>query len=269
MSELSPDNRAAIAVAAPSAIVLEEVWLKFELRYYRKRLTLRGAALSAASSLLRRRRRGRNEEFWALRGVNLTVREGEVVGIIGSNGAGKSTLLRTIAGIYAPDKGSVRTEGIISTLLSLGAGFDLRRPGRENIYKNGILLGLSRKQVDARMEEIIETAGLGDFIDAPVMTYSSGMRARLGFSIATHVDPDILLVDEVIGAGDERFRARVGTIFDQLSHRRKTVVLVTHTMNALRQYCTRAVWLEAGKVRLDGAPEEVAEAYVEASRASS
>lgn len=200
-----------------------------------------------------------------LGGVSVSLKEGEVLGIVGPNGAGKSTLLRVIAGIYAPDRGRVSTRGSIATLLSFGAGFDLRRPGRENIQKNAILLGLTRDQVADRMNAVVEMSGLGEFIDAPVMTYSSGMRARLGFSIAVNVNPDILLIDEVIGAGDERFRQKVGTIFDQLSGRRKTIVFVTHNLGLLDQYCTRAVWLENAQVRLDGPSSEVREAYLSES----
>jgi ABC-type polysaccharide/polyol phosphate transport system ATPase subunit len=261
--------KAAPSDAPPqSAIVVDNVWLRFHLQFYKKRVTLRGAAVSHLSALLRGRTRARrSDEFWALRGVTLQVSEGEVLGVIGSNGAGKSTLLRTMAGIYAPDRGTVSTVGTIATLLSFGGGFDLRRPGRDNVYDEGILLGLTRKQMAERMDAIIEMSGLEEFIDAPVMTYSSGMRARLGFSIAVHVDPDILLVDEVVGAGDEKFRSRVGTIFDQLSDRRKTIVYVTHNLGSLRQYCSRAVWLEAGKVRMTGRPQEVAKEYVAASRA--
>jgi ABC-type polysaccharide/polyol phosphate transport system ATPase subunit len=249
-------------------IALEDVWLKFQLRYYKQRLTLRGEAVSRLSSLLHPRQRKKDDAFWALRGVNLTVSKGEIMGVIGPNGAGKSTLLRVIAGIYAPDRGVTRTRGVIATLLSLGAGFDLRRPGRENIYKNGTLLGLTHQQIDERMDEIIETAGLGEFIDAPVATYSSGMRARLGFSVATHVNADVLLIDEAIGAGDEKFRNRVGNIFDQLSHEKKTVVYVTHGLITLKQYCTRAIWLESGQVKLDGPPVEVANAYLATTKDS-
>jgi len=243
-------------------VALEDVWLRFNLRLYRKRLTLRGAAVKGLYSLLRPRRRVRSDDFWALRGVTLRIPEGEILGVMGPNGAGKSTLLRVVAGIYAPDRGRVETRGTIATLLSFGAGFDLRRPGRENVYKNATLLGLTREQTDERMNAIVDMSGLGEFIDAPVMTYSSGMRARLGFSIAVHVDPEILLIDEVVGAGDERFRQRVGSIFDQLSGRRKTIVFVTHSQQQLRQYCTRAVWLEEGRVQLHGIPEEVGEAYL-------
>ena len=251
-----------------AAIHVEDVWLRFLLRFHRKRVTLRGAVLGGLEGLLRRKGgRSKTGEFWALRGVDLRIGEGEIVGIVGPNGAGKSTLLRVIAGIYGVDRGNVRTRGSIGTLLSFGAGFDARLPGRENVYKNAILLGLRKAQVDERMDAIIEMSGLGDFIDAPVSTYSSGMRARLGFSVAVHADPHILLIDEVVAAGDERFRNRVGTIFDQFSHQHKTVLLVTHQISYLDQYCTRGVWLEEGKVRMDGPPEKVGKAYVEASKA--
>jgi len=187
------------------------------------------------------------------------------LGIVGFNGSGKSTLLRVIAGIYAPDRGRVETTGGIATLLSFGAGFDGRRSGRENIYNNGVLLGLRVKQIDERVDDIIELSELGDFIDAPVATYSSGMRARLGFAVATKVNPDIMLIDEVIGAGDKRFRTRVGNIFDQFSRGSRTVVFVTHDMALLREYCTCAIWLNEGKIQLEGFPAEVAEAYLASS----
>jgi len=263
MSDRAREPTPSLADTVPRpAVALEDVWLRFNLRLYRKRLTLRGAAVKGLYSLLRPRRRVRSDDFWALRGVTLRIPEGEILGVMGPNGAGKSTLLRVVAGIYAPDRGRVETRGTIATLLSFGAGFDLRRPGRENVYKNATLLGLTREQTDERMNAIVDMSGLGEFIDAPVMTYSSGMRARLGFSIAVHVDPEILLIDEVVGAGDERFRQRVGSIFDQLSGRRKTIVFVTHSQQQLRQYCTRAVWLEEGRVQLHGIPEEVGEAYL-------
>lgn len=251
-----------------TAISLEDVWLKFNLRLYKKRRTLRGAVIGGLHSLVRGRSRSRSDDFWALQGTTLSVQKGDVLGVIGPNGAGKSTLLRVIAGIYAPDRGTVQTNGTIATLLSLGAGFDGRRPGRENAIKNGTLLGLSRDAIDARMDAIIEMSDLGQFIDAPVMSYSSGMRARLGFAIAVNVDPDILLIDEVVGVGDERFRNRVGNIFDQLAARAKTVVFVTHNLSLLVDQCTRAMWLEKGKVRQIGSPEAARDAYVEAARAA-
>jgi ABC-type polysaccharide/polyol phosphate transport system ATPase subunit len=247
--------------------VVDDVWLKFQLQYYRKRNTLRRTAVTRLSSLLRGQwGEKRKDEFWALRGVTLSVPQGEVLGLVGPNGAGKSTLLRVIAGIYAPDHGRVTVCGTVATLLSFGAGFDLRRPGRENIYKNATLLGLTRECIDDRADAIVAMSGLGKFIDAPVMTYSAGMRARLGFSIAVNVDPDVLLIDEVVGVGDERFRARVGNIFDRLASSGRTIVFATHSLALLEQYCTQAVWIEEGQVRLQGAPSEVAKEYLSAAK---
>jgi len=249
--------------AATFAIDLSDVWLNFHLNFYKRRVTLRGAALSGLTSLIAGRRRSAGHQvFWALRGINLRIDHGESVGIIGPNGAGKSTLLRAMAGIYTPDKGVVRTDGNISTLLSLSAGFDLRRPGRENIFKNGILLGMTRSQIEERVDAIVEMADLGQFIDAPVATYSAGMRTRLGFSVAASVDPDIMLIDEVVNAGDARFRKRVGSIFDQLAGRQGTVVFVTHSTNLVKEYCSRAVWLEEGVIRMDGPAGEIVDAYL-------
>jgi len=251
------------------AIVLDDVSLKFRLRYYRQRRTLRGEIVGGISKALRARRRSSStSDFWALRGVTLAVHQGESLGIIGYNGSGKSTLLRVMAGIYAPDRGAVTTHGSIATLLSFGAGFDARQSGRDNIYHNGILLGLKRQEIGEIVDGIIELSGLDEFIDAPVSTYSAGMKARLGFAIAAHVRADILLVDEVIGAGDERFRARAGNIFDQLRNRKGTTVFVTHSMQLLKEYCTRAIWLHEGKVRLEGAPADVAKVYVNAAKQS-
>jgi len=268
MSERLPTAPSPSGLRPGTAVAVDNVWLKFHLRYYRKRNTLRAAAVMGLHSLFGgRRNRQRRDEFWALRGVSLSVGEGEVLGLVGPNGAGKSTLLRVIAGIYAPDRGRVAVRGAIATLLSLGAGFDVRRPGRENIYKNATLLGLSRERIEERVGAIVEMSELGDFIDAPVMTYSSGMRAKLGFSIAVNVDPDVLLIDEVVGAGDERFRNRVGNIFDRFSDGGKTIVFVTHSVTLLEQYCSRAAWIEDGQVRLDGEPAHVAKEYLQAAKA--
>jgi len=245
------------------AIDLNDVWLNFHLNFYKRRVTLRGAAISGLASLIAGRRRATGHQvFWALRGLSLTIGHGESVGIIGPNGAGKSTLLRVMAGIYTPDKGVVRTGGSISTLLSLSAGFDSRRPGRENIFKNGILLGMTRRQIEERVDSIVEMADLGQFIDAPVATYSAGMKTRLGFSVAASVDADIMLIDEVVNAGDARFRRRVGSIFDQLAGRQGTVVFVTHSTGLVKEYCRRAVWMEEGVIRMDGAADEVVDAYL-------
>lgn len=218
--------------------------------------------------LLRKEER-QASEFWALRGVTFSVEEGDVLGVIGPNGAGKSTLLRVIAGIYQPDEGELHVRGKVSPLLTLGAGFRPDLTGRDNIYLNGVLLGLSRKEIEARVEEIIAFAELEEFIDQPVRTYSSGMTARLGFAIATSLEPDILLIDEVLGVGDEHFRRKSEARMREFIDRAKAIVVVTHSMSFIRKFCTRALWVERGRVRLIGDPEEVVPRYLQEGKSRS
>jgi ABC-type polysaccharide/polyol phosphate transport system ATPase subunit len=208
------------------------------------------------------KRRPRADEFWALRDVSFEVAAGEVLGVIGPNGSGKSTLLRILARILQPDEGEVALRGRVSSLISLGAGFHIQLTGRENIETNGLLLGLTQKQVAERREAIIEFADLGAFIDAPVRTYSTGMRARLGFSVAVHVDPEILVVDEVLVVGDAAFRQRCATKIRELLRAGTTVVMVQHDMHAIIELCHRAMWLERGRVQQIGDPRDIVNAYL-------
>ena len=206
-------------------------------------------------------------DFIALEDVNLEVMEGEVVGIIGRNGAGKSTLLRVIAGIYAPDRGSVKTRGKTSLLASVGIGFNRELTGRENVYLYGAIIGLERKLIDSKIEEIVAFSQLEEFIDAPLKTYSSGMKARLGFSVAANLDADILLIDEVFGVGDATFRERSKTkIFKMVREANRTVVIVTHSSSILRQLCDRVVIVDDGRIVANGTPEEMIDAYEELIR---
>jgi ABC-type polysaccharide/polyol phosphate transport system ATPase subunit len=184
-----------------------------------------------------------------------------VVGIIGSNGAGKSTLLQVLARIMKPDKGTAIVHGTIGTLLSFGAGFNLELTGRENVFMNAAILGVTRAEIRERLGSIVELADIGDFFDAPVGTYSSGMRARLGFSVAAHINPDVLLIDEVIQAGDISFQRRAGNVLDRFRDQRKVIALVTHSAEVTRRYCSRTVWMEAGDVRMDGPTEDVLREY--------
>jgi lipopolysaccharide transport system ATP-binding protein len=202
-------------------------------------------------------------EMWidVLRGINLTVRQGATVGIIGRNGAGKSTLLKLITGIYTPTSGTVTVNGRISALLDLGAGFHPDFSGRENILINSIILGMSRAEVRARMPEIIAFSELGDFIDEPVRTYSSGMYMRLAFSVATHVDPDVLIIDEILAVGDEHFSHKSRAKMDEFQKNGKTIVLVTHDLATVERWCQEAAWIDAGKIRLSGAPSMVVSEY--------
>lgn len=209
-----------------------------------------------------RPRLGRVKSFRALDGVSLRVGRGEVVGIVGRNGSGKSTLLRVIAGIYEPDQGSVRTQGRISSLLELGAGFREELSGRENIALAGAIVGFSAAQMQELTPSIVDFSELGEQIDAPLRTYSSGMRSRLGFAVATAVDPEILLIDEALAVGDARFRERsMSRIEAMVRAEDTTVIVVSHNADELRRLCGRLILLERGKTVLDGEPEAVFERY--------
>ena len=202
-------------------------------------------------------------EFWALNDISFTVEKGERVGVLGFNGAGKSTLLKTIAGVLKPTKGSVEVHGVIAPLLELGAGFDMNYSGKENIYLYGATMGYSRKYIEERYNEIVEFSELKDFIDVPVKNYSSGMRARLGFAIATAVEPQVLILDEVLSVGDAKFRnkseAKVRSMFDK----GVTVLFVSHSTAQVRRLCTKAIILDKGKIIANGDVNEVCDKYDE------
>ena len=193
--------------------------------------------------------------------VSLRIPSGAAFGIVGRNGSGKSTLLKLMAGITRPTAGSVKVHGRVSALIELGAGFHPEISGRENVFINGVMLGLTRREIARRFEEIVEFAEMEDFIDAPVRTYSSGMYMRLGFAVAVHVDADVLLVDEVLAVGDERFSLKCLDKFAEYKRRGKTTVLVTHGLDVVERFCDEALWLDAGKVRTSGDPRRVLHAY--------
>jgi len=213
----------------------------------------------------RNQRQRSSGEFWALRHVSFTVERGDTVGIVGRNGSGKSTLLRVIAGVYPPDEGEVSVEGEVSTLFGLGTGFNVELSGRDNIYLNGVLIGLTKKRIDEISGAIIEFAELGDFIDMPVKTYSSGMRARLGFSIAMHSDKDIVLIDEIMGAGDAAFRQKADVEMSRIIGER-TVVIVSHSMPTIERFSNKVIWLNRGVMAAMGEPKEVIEQYLAESK---
>lgn len=205
--------------------------------------------------------RQRAEDFWALKGVDLRVPKGATVGLIGQNGSGKSTLLKVISRILYPNRGRVTVNGRLSTLLELGAGFHPDFTGRENIYLNASILGLSRRETRERLADIIAFSELGDFIDNPVRNYSSGMYMRLGFSVAVHVDPHVLLIDEVLAVGDLAFQGKCLDRIQKMQHEGRTIILVTHSPQQVEDLCDMAVWLDAGQVRLAGEAVSVARAY--------
>jgi ABC-type polysaccharide/polyol phosphate transport system ATPase subunit len=246
------------------AVYAEDVWVKFLIRYHRAEVTLRETfvRLLRFVSLSRNGRDRWSQEFWALRGIHLAAYPGDIVGVIGRNGSGKSTLLKTLAGICEADRGRVAVRGKVGCLLSFGVGFNTNLSGRENIYLNGSILGLRRREIDERFRDIVEFCELGKFIDAPVRTYSAGMRGRLGFSIAIHIDPDVLLIDEVLSVGDSAFRAKAGSILDRFRTAHKTVIIATHSMKLVQDVCNKAIWLHDGEIRAAGGPEEVVAAYL-------
>jgi ABC-2 type transport system ATP-binding protein len=236
----------------PGAIFAEGVSRRFRV-YPQRNVTLKDAIL--------RRRQLRREEIWALRDVSFGIEPGEAVGIVGRNGSGKTTLLRLIAGIFQPTGGRVEVAGEVGSLLGLGAGFHPDFTGRENVYMNGAIHGLSRSYVHERLEEIVSFAELEEFFDVPVRTYSSGMYMRLGFALATHLDPDILLLDEVFAVGDEAFQRKCFGKILELRERGRTIVFVSHVAPAVERVCERAILLTSGRVAHDGAAREVIKHY--------
>ena len=238
---------------ADYAIAAADLGVRYDLRFTKK-TTIR-------SSFAQMIGRGHIEQFWALRHVELRVQRGESLAVIGPNGAGKSTLLQVLAGIIRPSEGAVDVVGHVSGLLTLGAGFDKELTGRENILLGGAFLGLDDAVTRELLPSIIDYAELGEFIEAPMRTYSSGMRARLGFAIATSVEPDILLLDEVLATGDANFRAKSKTRVIEIVAAAKAVVLVTHDMNWVTEYCNRAILIEKGVVVAEGEPADVVELH--------
>jgi ABC-2 type transport system ATP-binding protein len=248
-------DQSASASTAQPAVQLRDLGIRYDLRLT-KRTTLKGSLAG-----MFRHNEGRENHFWALRHLNLTLAHGESLAIIGPNGAGKSTLLLALAGILQPSEGEVETNGRVSTLLTLGAGFEMDLTGRDNIDLAGAFLNIPQRDMDALTPGIIEFADIGQFIDAPVKTYSSGMRARLGFSIATAITPDILLLDEVLGTGDQTFRARSQARVRELVDKARAIVLVTHDLTYVSEFCNRAILLEKGQLIHEGEPDEVVALY--------
>jgi ABC-type polysaccharide/polyol phosphate transport system ATPase subunit len=200
-------------------------------------------------------------DFEALKGISFVVREGETVAIIGRNGSGKSTILKIIAGVYRPTAGEVRVSGQVGALIELGAGFHSDLTGRENIVLNGLLLGLSKQEIQAREKQILDFAELGDFIDSPVKQYSSGMYMRLGFAVATEIDPDILLIDEILAVGDESFQYKCSARIEDFRRRGKTIVFVSHNLAVVRQLCHHAFLIDGGELLAGGPVDEVIARY--------
>ena len=211
-------------------------------------------------------KRNRKEVREVLKGINLNIKKGEAVALIGVNGSGKSTLLKLMTKIIYPNKGKIITHGKLTSLLELGAGFHADFSGRENIYFNASIFGLTRKEIDNRLEQIIEFSELKDYIDNPVRTYSSGMFMRLAFAVAINVDADILLVDEILSVGDQHFQAKCIDKMKELRNEGKTMVFVTHSLGSARELCDRAVWLSNGTIKMDGDTDTVVDKYLEETK---
>lgn len=207
-------------------------------------------------------KKAQSEVFEAVKGVNFSVQKGEILGIVGKNGSGKSTMLKAIAGIFSPDEGIIDLHGNSVSLLSIGVGFQKKLTGRENILLSGLLLGFTETQVRDKMDEIIEFAGLGKFIDMPVKTYSSGMYSKLAFSITAILEADIMLIDEVLSVGDAKFKKKsYNKMKELISNENRTVVIVSHSSQQLRELCTSILWLHEGELKMQGDTKEVLEAY--------
>jgi len=236
-------------------IEAENIGIMFKLRHEKKQ-TIKKSAMN----IFGKRRPVQN--FWALRNVSFKVNKGESLGVIGKNGSGKTTLLRIIGGIFKPDEGSIKVEGKVSTLLSRTVGFQPELSGLENIYLSGTILGLKKKKIDAIIDDIIDFSELNNFIDVPIKTYSAGMYARLGFSIVVNIERDVILIDEILGVGDSRFKEKCETKMRQFKERGKTIILVSHNLEAIKKSCDRAVLLDKGAITAEGKPEKVVERYL-------
>jgi homopolymeric O-antigen transport system ATP-binding protein len=227
--------------------------------------TLRDSLARTASRVTAREAPAKRQEIWALRDVSFEVREGEVLGVIGRNGAGKSTLLKILTRITTPTSGRAVIRGRVGSLLEVGTGFNPELTGRENVYLNGSILGMKRREIQRKLPDIIEFSGIDKFIDTPVKRYSSGMGVRLAFSVAAHLEPEILLVDEVLAVGDAEFQQRCLGRMEDFSGRGRTVLFVSHNMQTINQFCDRVIWLDEGRVLEDGDPSEVVTHYLQST----
>jgi len=236
------------------AVHIDQISKKFRLYHERNQ---------SIKSVIMRGRRSVHEDFWALKDVSFEVPSGSTFGLIGSNGSGKSTLLKILAKIYYPEKGSVTHHGKIAALLEVGSGFHPELSGRENVFLNGSILGMSKKEVTRKFDEIVDFSGVEQFIDQPVKNYSSGMYVRLGFAIAINVDPDILVVDEVLAVGDAEFQDKCAQKFVDFKAAGKTVILVSHAMESVRSMCDQAAWLSHGELVMVGDADPTITAYLD------
>lgn len=239
------------------AVEVRDVWKKFRL-YHERNQSLKSAFMRGRTS--------RHEDFWALQGISLDVEKGTTHGLIGRNGSGKSTLLKCLAKIYWPTRGEISYNGTLASLLEVGSGFHLELSGRENIYLNGSILGMSRKAIDKKFDEIVDFSGIERFLDQPVKNYSSGMYVRLGFSIAINVEPDILVVDEVLSVGDAEFQEKSIKKFAEFKEQGRTIIVVSHSMALMDELCDRITWIDGGQLKETGSSSAVIARYLKDQR---
>lgn len=253
------EYNAATKDSADFVVNIEKVSVRYSIPHERI-ISLKEYAIS------RLKRTINYKDFWALRNISLEIYPGETIGIIGSNGAGKTTLLKVVARVLRPTEGRIRIRGHIAPLLGMGAGFDLELSGRDNIFLNGAMLGLSKKKISKHLNRIVEFSGICDFFDAPIRTYSTGMAARLGFAIATEVRPDILIVDEVLSVGDSEFQEKCLNRIKKFREQGTAILLVSHNLEQIKSFCERIVWLDQGMIRACGSKEEVLQKYTSLSQ---
>jgi len=242
-------------------IKAENIGIKFNLGkvgYKKMQLTLKDVLNKGAEV---RKTEEKTSDFWALKNVSFSINKGDILGVVGSNGSGKSTLLRIIAGVYSLDEGTLEVNGSISPLLSLGTGFKSALSGYDNIFLNGVVMGFKKHEIEAHVKEIIEFSELGNFIFQPVKNYSSGMMARLGFSIAVFLKRDIMLIDEVLGVGDFNFREKSQKKMQEIIQSGQTVIIVSHNLESIKKYATKCIWINKGELMLEGETNDVLDKY--------
>ena len=247
-------SKTRVNVEAPTTISVQDLHIT-----YRTTLQTQPTLKSTLVRLGRRERIVR--EVQAVKGLSLEVKEGTVLGVVGANGAGKSTLMRAVAGILAPTAGRIEVHGKVSTLLSLGVGFNGALSGRQNVVLGGLAAGLSRKEIEQKYDEITAFAELEEYMDMPMKTYSSGMFGRLAFAVAVHMDPDILLIDEALSAGDAHFKEKAAKKMEELAAKARTMLIVSHGLSTIRDMCDEAIWMHKGQLMLRGEPQDVIDAY--------
>jgi len=236
------------------AVKVENLGIHYRI-YHRQARSLKTVAIDIL------RRRYSYTQFWGLRNVSFDIEKGRMLGIIGRNGSGKSSLLKVLSGIYSPDEGSFQINGRVSALIELGAGFHPELTGRENIILNGAILGYSREEMAAKFDDIVSFSGVGKFIDSPVKNFSSGMELRLGFSVAVHSEPDVMLIDEVLAVGDKQFKKKCYKKIEEFREKGVTILLISHNMDEVNNYCETCLWLDKGNISAIGEPKKVTREY--------